>query len=74
MGKLLPCTKIIGGSIGRVGDTFQVSVKMIRLETGEIEFAAKQVAKGATDNVILLTEETARQLALQYADERKGKK
>ncbi len=67
MGKLLAVRKIVGGTIGRVGDTFSVTVRMVEVETGEILFTSSRKAKGEVDQLIDLIDTTARDLCSQYA-------
>ena len=75
MGKLLATKRMIGGTIGKVGSTYQLSLMMINVETGELEDTAKRTVKGQPDELLKLIEETGRQLCVQYAGRKtKGKR
>jgi hypothetical protein len=54
VGKLIAVNRIIGGSIGKIGQTFSVSVRMIDVESGQIIKIVNENYSGKIDN--LLTE------------------
>lgn len=70
MGRILAVHKIIGGSIGRLGQTFHLTLRMVNVETGEIEFSSEYSFKGEVDQLINLIEITGLDLCTQYAKER----
>lgn len=70
MGRILAVQKIVGGSIGRVGLTFHLSIRMVNVETAEIEFTAERTFKGAADELINLIEDAGLDLCSQYAQEK----
>ncbi|MBI4726971.1 hypothetical protein HY768_07070 [candidate division TA06 bacterium] len=67
-GRLLPIQKMIGGSVGKIGNTFSIQIRMVDLKTGEVE---KTTAKDYTQQIdYLLTtgmKEVAIDLAQSYA-------
>jgi len=49
IGKLLGVQKMVGGSVGRVGNTYTVSLRMVDVETGRIERTAGRDYPGTID-------------------------
>lgn len=70
MGKILAVQKIVGGTIGRVGSTYHLSVRLINVQTGEIEYSTERQLAGEPDELIVLIEEAGKDLAYQYAESR----
>lgn len=52
IGKLLNVDYILGGSIGQVGSTYSISVRMINVETGIIYRSADYDYTGSIDNLL----------------------
>lgn len=73
MGKLLPVTKIVGGSVGKVGTTFSLSLRLVNVNTGETEAAATRQLKEEPDQLLQLVEDAGRELALKYGETKKNK-
>ncbi|OQW96199.1 MAG: hypothetical protein BWK77_05905 [Verrucomicrobia bacterium A1] len=70
MGKILAVQKIIGGSVGKVGSTFNLVLRLINVETAQTEITADRELKGDADQLLHLIEDAGRELALQYATTR----
>ncbi len=68
MGKLLAVQKIVGGSIGKVGSTFSLSLRFVDVETGKTEFTVDKQLKAEPDQLLDLVEQAGRELCLQYAE------
>ena len=71
MGRILAVQKIIGGSIGLVGSTYNLSIRMVDVETGKTEASVTQQLKGDPDGLLNLVQVAGIQLAAKYADRRK---
>jgi len=54
MGQLLGVDNIITGSIGKVGGTYSVNVRLIQVSTGEIKKTINQFYKGEIDGLLTL--------------------
>ena len=67
MGKILAVQKMVGGSIGKVGETFQMTVRMVNVETGQIEHSVSRSLNGTSDKLIEATSIMGRELCLEYA-------
>jgi hypothetical protein len=66
-------SKIVGGSVGKVGNTFSLTLRLVNVETGETEAATTRQLKGEPDNLLPLVEEAGRELALKYGETMKNK-
>lgn len=73
MGKLLATKKMIGGSVGKVGDTYTVTVRMVNVETGEVEISEQRQMTADPDYLIDLTKEAGRLLALKHWEQKQAK-
>ena len=67
MGKILAVQKIVGGSIGKVGSTYILAVRLVDVETGKTEITSDRKIKAESDELLDLMEEVGRALALTYA-------
>jgi hypothetical protein len=67
MGKILSVQKIVGGTLGRVGSTYSVSLRFVDVETGKTEFSADDEWRGEADALLSLVQDTAKALAGEYA-------
>lgn len=66
MGRLLGIERILVGTVGKVGGTYSVSVRMVDVNTGEIISSSRRNAKGAIDDVLVtLMPQLARDLTRQ---------
>jgi hypothetical protein len=64
VGKLLGVQKMVGGSVGRMGKTYTVSLRMVNVETGSIEQTAVKDYPGNIDYLLTTAmKEVAWQLA-----------
>ena len=67
MGKILAVQKIVSGSIGKVGSTYSLAVRLVDIETGKTEITSDRQLKAEPDQLLDLLEEAGRELALIYA-------
>lgn len=69
MGRLLAVQKMVGGSIGRVGEIYNVTVRMIDIETSGIDCSVAEDLdlRGEVGNLLPAVRNVARELALKYA-------
>ena len=68
MGQLLAVEKIIGGSVGKVGNAYSVVLRIVSVETGKIECSASRDTQGGADALLELVRITGRALAREYYD------
>ncbi len=52
IGKLLSIDRMVVGSLGKLGESFTLSVRVVDVGTGEILGSARRMRKGAIDDVI----------------------
>ena len=71
MGKILAVQKIVGGSIGKVGNTFSLALRLVNVETSQTEITADRKLKAEPDELLDLIEDAGRELALKYAETKK---
>ena len=71
MGRILAVQKIIGGSIGLVGSTYTISIRLVDVETGKTEVATTQKLKAAPDELLDLIQVAGIELAAKYAETKK---
>lgn len=67
MGRRLAVRTIAGGSIGRVGGIFSVSLRLVNVETGEIEATVDRDIDGAPEDLPDALRGLGRSLAGKYA-------
>lgn len=67
IGKILAVRKIIGGSVGKVGNTFSLALRMIDVESGATDVTVNRKLKAEPDQLLDLIEDAGRELALKYA-------
>lgn len=73
MGRLLGIERILVGTVGKVGGTYSVSVRMVDVTTGEVLSSSRRNAKGAIDDVLVtLMPQLARDLAQKHHSESEG--
>ena len=53
VGQLLGAQNMINGSIGRIGNSYTVDIKMFSVETGEIERTANATYEGEIDGLLV---------------------
>ncbi len=70
MGKILSVEKIVGGSVGRIGNLYLINLVLIDVETGQSEFAVEKEYKGDKSEIVGLARSAAQNLAKLYADKR----
>jgi len=51
-GKLLAIDRMVVGSLGKLGESFTLSVRVVDVATGEVLGSARRMRKGAIDDVI----------------------
>ncbi|MDI6739844.1 MAG: CsgG/HfaB family protein [Candidatus Edwardsbacteria bacterium] len=51
-GRLLPVEKMIGGSVGKIGNVFSAQIRLIDLKTGKVEKTATRDYKGELDYLL----------------------
>lgn len=71
MGKILAVQKMVGGSIGRVGSTFSVTVRMVDVETGKTILSAERDLRSEPDQLLPAVRQVGRDLASKYGDTRR---
>ena len=52
MGKLLAIDRMVVGSLGKLGESYTLSVRSVDVATGEVLGSARRMRKGAIDDVI----------------------
>lgn len=52
MGRLLGIERIVVGSVGKVGETYSLSVRMVDVGTGEVLTSSRRNHRGAIDDVL----------------------
>ena len=67
MGKILAVQEIVGGSIGKIGRTYSLTIRLVNVETGQTEYSADRELKDEPDRLLDLVVEAGRDLARQYA-------
>lgn len=67
MGKLLAVQYIVGGSVGKVGKTSSITLRMMSVETGQIVVTADMQTEGAADYLLDVVHMLGRKLARDYA-------
>ena len=70
IGKILAAEKIIGGSVGRVGDTFSISIRMVDVETAQIDVSQVKDVKGREDELLKAIRELGKSMCVKYAKDR----
>jgi TolB-like protein len=73
MGKMLAVEKIVGGSVGRIGDTYSLSLRMIDVESGEIDVSVLRNVSGKVDRLLSAISTLGAELATQYANRSQSK-
>lgn len=67
MGKLLSAQKIVGGSAGKAGGVFSLTLRMVDVESGKIEFTAYEDIENPKD-LLPAARDLGRRLALKYGE------
>lgn len=67
MGRILSVRKMVSGSVGKVGETFTITVQMVDVETGKIDCAVTQSVQGRSDALLSTVWTIGRRLSLKYA-------
>jgi curli biogenesis system outer membrane secretion channel CsgG len=66
MGKLLAAQKMVGGMIGKVGETYSVTLRLVDVQTGRIEAVSTINLKRSPDELLDIIRNAGRALALKY--------
>lgn len=72
LGRILAVERVIGGSLGKVGETFTITLRIVNVETGRLEVSATREWKGPSDKLLQLINETALMLCRKYAKSKAG--
>jgi len=65
MGKILAVPKIVVGSVGRVGRTYSIVLRLVDVETSTIECSVAEDVKGEVDELLSVVRNLGRKLALK---------
>jgi|GEM_PF-4822523 TolB-like protein len=68
-GQLLSVTKIIGGSVGKFGNTWSLNIRLIDVKTGVVEKALGNDFKGDMDNLLKAVKAIAAELVPNVLNE-----
>jgi len=71
MGKVLSVEKMIGGNIGKVGSRFSVSLRMVDVQTGTIDFQMDEGGELRVEELLDLIPIMGENLALKYGKSQK---
>ncbi|MCB9495907.1 MAG: DUF2380 domain-containing protein [Fibrobacteria bacterium] len=52
IGRLLGIDQIVVGSVGKVGETYSLSVRLVDVATGEVSRSSRRIHRGAIDDVL----------------------
>lgn len=66
VGQLLAAEKIIIGDLGKVGESYTVTVRLMEVSTGKVEQTASEEYRGASEGLIGTFDILAQKLAGQY--------
>ena len=72
LGKILSVQKIVSGSVGSVGKTHNLTVRIVDVESAKIDRAITKDVSAKPDDLLPVVRNIARQLALQYVDARES--
>lgn len=72
MGKILAVPKIVVGSVGKIGRTYSIVLRLVDVETSTIECSVAEDVKGEVDKLLSVVRNLGRKLALkQYETHQK---
>lgn len=66
MGKLLAVRRMVGGMVGKVGETYSVTLRLVDVQTGRIDAVAIMNVKSSPDELLNIIRNAGRTLALKY--------
>ena len=69
LGKILAVSKIVAGSVGRVGDTYNLTLRMVDVETGKIDAFVSEDVKAERDALLVAVRNLSKRLAFDFAKE-----
>ena len=72
MGKALAAQKIVGGSAGKAGGVYNITLRMVDVESGKIEFTTYEDIENAKD-LLPAARDLGRKLASRYGESRTKK-
>jgi len=61
-GQILSVEKIVVGTVGKLGDTYQIVLKLIDVDTGNVERSGKAQGTGKEDVLLKLVEDAVPKL------------
>jgi hypothetical protein len=70
MGKILGVEKIVGGVIGRVSDTFSLTIRLVDVATAKVDVSHVLDVTGREDALLKEVRNLGRQMCQKYADSR----
>ena len=68
MGQLLSVSKMIGGTVGRIGTSTLIVARFVDVESGQLVCTASGRSRGADEDLLDLVEGVARDLCRKYAE------
>lgn len=68
MGKVLGIDAVVLGTVGKIGETYTISTRLVDVETGKVLAGAKASRRGSIDAVLSGMPELARSLQLSAGD------
>lgn len=72
VGQKLKVDKVVGGSIGQIGDTWSLNLIAVDVATGKPEQQLTRSLKGKVDGLLLMTDAFAKQVSAERAKQVKG--
>ncbi|MEK6691177.1 MAG: tetratricopeptide repeat protein [Nitrospirota bacterium] len=67
MGKLLGVEKVVGGTIGKSGNMVNISLRLVNVATGELEWEFQEKIKGKLNDLSPIINSFAKNLVSKYA-------
>ena len=64
IGKFLAVQKMVGGSIGKLGNTWTVNIRLLDVKTGKVEKACMKYYQGAIDQMLGYMNDIAQEIIL----------
>ena len=74
LGKLLAVEKMVGGTVGKVGATFNITLRLVDVETAKIEVSVVDSVRGEPDALLKTIWALGQKLTAKYDARRKSEK
>lgn len=71
LGKLLSASKVIVGDIGRINQTYSITIRLIDVQTGSVDNSENLQYRGALDGLLVELEVMAQKLTGTYKEKKK---